>query len=119
MKRAFRPIISFCICTFAFISCEEDVNIFTNKQSVPVVYGFLNIKDTIQHHHSPSLSKRSVKHISVTHVADYLSTKNILSPVDTDPGYPLDAAALEVLGISEEDLNDIESRIVGYVNSDD
>ena len=42
-----------------------------------------------------------------------------MSPVDKDPGYPLDSAALEVLGISEEDLNDIESRMVGYVNSDE
>jgi len=78
-----------------------------------------NIKDTIEFHHSPSHAKRSLKHVSVTHVADYISTKNILSPVETDPGYPLDAAALEVLGISEEDLNDIESRMVGYVNTDD
>ena len=78
-----------------------------------------NINDTIQHHHSPSLAKRSVKHVSVTHVADYISTKNILSPVDKDPGYPLDASALEVLGISEEELNDIESKMVGYVNSDE
>jgi len=77
-----------------------------------------SIVDTIQYHHSPSLAKRSIKHVSVTHVADYISTKNILSPVETDPGYPLDAAALEVLGISEDDLNDIESRMVGYVNTD-
>jgi putative nucleotidyltransferase with HDIG domain len=78
-----------------------------------------NIKDTIEYHHSPSHAKRSLKHVSVTHVADYISTKNILSPVETDPGYPLDAAALEVLGINEDDLNDIESRMVGYVNTDD
>jgi len=78
-----------------------------------------NIKDSIEFHHSPSRAKRSLKHVSVTHVADYISTKNILSPVDKDPRYPLDPAALEVLGINEEDLNDIESRMVGYVNSDD
>jgi len=78
-----------------------------------------NIKDTIEFHHSPSHAKRSLKHVSVTHIADYISTKNILSPVELDPGYPLDAAALEVLGISEDDLNDIESRMVGYVNTDD
>ena len=78
-----------------------------------------NIKDSIQHHHSPSLAKRSVKHVSITHLADYISTKNIMSPLDKDPGYPLDAFALEVLGISEEELNDIESKLVGYVNSDE
>lgn len=78
-----------------------------------------NIKDTIQFHHSPSQAKRSLKHVSVTHIADYLSTKNIMSPVEGDPGYFLDAAALEVLGISADDLNDIESKMVGYVNSDD
>jgi len=78
-----------------------------------------NIKDTIEFHHAPSHAKRSLKHVSVIHVADYISTKNILSPVDTDPRYPLDPAALEVLGINEEDLNDIESKMVGYVNSDD
>ena len=77
-----------------------------------------NIKDTIQYHHSPSIEKQSAMHVSVTHVADYISTKNILSPVDEDPGYPLDDAALEVHGISEEELNDIESRMVGYVNTD-
>ena len=78
-----------------------------------------NIKDTVEFHHSPSHAKRSLKHVSVTHIADYLSTKNIMSPVEGDPGYFLDAAALEVLDISEEDLNDIESKMVGYVNSDD
>ena len=78
-----------------------------------------NIKDTIEFHHSPSHAKRSAKHVSVTHLADYISTKNILSPVEIDPGYPLDAGALAVLGINEEDLNDIESRVVGYVNSDE
>ena len=78
-----------------------------------------NITDTIQHHHSPSDAKQNIKHVSVTHVADYISTKNIFSPVETDPGQPLDAAALAVLGIGKEDLNEIESRMVGYVNSDD
>jgi len=78
-----------------------------------------NIKDTIEFHHAPSHATRSAKYVSVTHLADYISTKNILSPVDKDPGYPLDAAALAVLGINEEDLNDLESRVVGYVNSDD
>ena len=78
-----------------------------------------NVKDTCEFHHSPAIAKRSLKHVSVTHVADYISTKNIMSPVDNDPGYNLDAAALEVLGITDEELNDIESRMVGYVNSDD
>lgn len=78
-----------------------------------------NIKDTIEFHHTPSHATRSAKYVSVTHLADYISTKNILSPVDKDPGYPLETAALAVLGINEEDLNDLESRVVGYVNSDD
>ena len=76
-----------------------------------------HIKDTVQYHHSPSLTKNNLKHVSVTHIADYISTKNLLSPLEKDPGYPLDPVALEVLGIKDNELNDIESRIVGYVNS--
>jgi HD-like signal output (HDOD) protein len=75
-----------------------------------------NVKDSIQFHHVPSHAHRNMKHVAVTHIADYISTKNILSPVGDDPGYPLESAALGAVGITEEDLNDIESRLVGYVN---
>jgi putative nucleotidyltransferase with HDIG domain len=71
------------------------------------------ILDTTLYHHAPSRARKNLKRVAVTHIADYITTKDILSPTEKDPKYPFDHKALEVLGISEKDLNELETGISG------
>ena len=77
------------------------------------------ILDTTLYHHTPSLAKRNLKRIAVIHIADYITTRDIMGPTERAPGYPFDHASLEILGISGEDLNDIEAKICGDISSDE
>ncbi|HDH05792.1 MAG TPA: HDOD domain-containing protein [Nitrospirae bacterium] len=76
------------------------------------------ILDTTLYHHTPSLAKKNLKRIAVIHIADYIVAMDIMGATEKDPGYPFDPASLEILGISGEDLNDIEAKICGDINSD-
>ncbi len=67
----------------------------------------------------PSLAKKNLKHIALTHIADYVATKNILGPMERDPEYPFDHSTLDILGISESYLKDMEAEIVGSAFSDE
>ncbi|NOZ67936.1 MAG: HDOD domain-containing protein [Deferribacteres bacterium] len=78
-----------------------------------------NISDTVLYHHSPSLSKRKSKGMAVIHLADYVATRNIMGPVRNDPGYPLDHSSLDMLGMSEDDLENMEAEIGKGSFSDD
>lgn len=77
------------------------------------------VLDTNLFHHAPSLAKRNEKHIAMIHIADYLTAKNIMSPTEKDPNYPLDPASLEILGISETRLKDLEESLGGVPFSDE
>lgn len=77
------------------------------------------VLDTTLFHHTPSLAKRNEKHIAMIHIADYLTAKNIMSPTEKDPNYPLDPASLEILGISESHLKDLEESLGGVPFSDE
>lgn len=57
------------------------------------------VLDTNRYHHTPSLAQKNLKHVSIIHIADYITSRNILSPVEKDPNYPLDFSALDILGI--------------------
>ena len=70
-----------------------------------------SILDTILYHHTPSLAKRNEKHVGIVHIADYITAKNIYSPIDKDQGYLLDQSSLEILKISDNDFNDIEQSV--------
>ncbi len=70
-----------------------------------------SVSDAIRHHHTPSLAKKNSKSAAVIHIADYLTTRDIQGPIDKDPNYPFDPSSLDSLGISEKDLEDIESKI--------
>ena len=52
------------------------------------------------------------------HLADYISSKDLMSPTEKDPEYPLDHAAFEILGISENDFDDVRTKISGASTSD-
>jgi hypothetical protein len=53
------------------------------------------------------------------HISDYLTAKNIMSPTEKGPNYPLDPASLEILGISENDLMNLEESLGGVPFSDE
>lgn len=69
------------------------------------------ILDTTLYHHTPSLARRNLKRVAVIHLADYITTQNLLTPTDKDPHYPRDPAALDILGISEEHLKKFEAEL--------
>ncbi|MEW6599980.1 MAG: HDOD domain-containing protein, partial [Nitrospirota bacterium] len=71
------------------------------------------VLDTILFHHTPSSAKRNLKRVAVIHLADYISTKNLLSPTEKDPNYPLDHSAFEILNITEKEIADFEAEISG------
>lgn len=71
------------------------------------------VLDTTLYHHTPSLAKRNSKRAAVIHLADYITTKKMLSPVEKDPNYPFDSSSLEILHITEEDVSNFEAQISG------
>jgi HD-like signal output (HDOD) protein len=77
------------------------------------------IKDVNLFHHTPSIAKRNEKEVAVIHIADYLTTKNIISPIEKDPNYSLDPYSIKILGISENDLKDLEESLGGIPFDDE
>ena len=77
------------------------------------------IQDANHFHHTPSLAKRNEKHVAIIHIADYLTSKNIISPTEKDPNYPLDPYSLKILGISDNDLKDLEESLGGVPFDDE
>ena len=77
-----------------------------------------SILDSVMYHHRPSQAIKNHKRVAVIHLSDYLTTKSVIGPTESDPHYPLDHSSLELLGISESDLADIEARVSGGVYSD-
>jgi HD-like signal output (HDOD) protein len=69
------------------------------------------ILDATLYHHAPSLARRNVKRTAIIHMADYITAKNIFSPIEDDPGYPLDRCTFDILTISDNDLKDMEESI--------
>ncbi|MBC8413455.1 HDOD domain-containing protein [bacterium] len=70
-----------------------------------------NIQDSILYHHCPSKAVRHLKPVAIIHIADYIISRGILGPTKKDPRYPFDAASLKILGLSEEDMLEIENKI--------
>jgi putative nucleotidyltransferase with HDIG domain len=68
------------------------------------------ISDTILYHHTPSLGKNPT-HKAIIHLADYLAAKNICSPFEKNPNYPLDQSSFDILSITDNDLKDMEELI--------
>jgi putative nucleotidyltransferase with HDIG domain len=71
------------------------------------------VLDTTLYHHTPSLAGRNAKRVAVIHLADYVTTRKMLSPTENDPNYPLDYASLDILNISENDIRDFEADMGG------
>jgi putative nucleotidyltransferase with HDIG domain len=71
------------------------------------------VLDTTLYHHTPSLAKRNSKRVAVIHLADFITTRNLLSPTEHYPNYPLDHASFDILNITEKDIRDFEAEISG------
>lgn len=69
------------------------------------------VLDTILYHHTPSLSKNNAKRVAIIHIADYIVSKDILSPFEKDPNYSLDQDSCAILGISDNDFKDMEGTV--------
>jgi putative nucleotidyltransferase with HDIG domain len=69
------------------------------------------VLDTILYHHTPSLAKNNAKRVAVIHIADYVVSQNTFGPIEKNPNYPLNRGSYAMLGISDNDLNDIEGAI--------
>ncbi len=69
------------------------------------------ILDTTAYHHAPSLATRNVKRVAIVHIADYIATTKMLSPVEQDPHYPFDESSLDLLKISPKDLEEFEATL--------
>ncbi|MBI5664413.1 MAG: HDOD domain-containing protein [Nitrospirae bacterium] len=72
-----------------------------------------SVLDTTLYHHAPSLADRNLKRVAVIHLADYITTRTMLSPTEKDPNYPFDYASLDILNITEKDVSDFEAGMSG------
>jgi putative nucleotidyltransferase with HDIG domain len=77
------------------------------------------VSDTILYHHYPSLARNNAKRLAIIHIADYIATKNIYSPIKDDPNYSLDHYAFDLLSLSDNDLKDMEESIANIPLSDE
>jgi len=78
-----------------------------------------NIQDTVMYHHTPALATRNQKRVALIHLADYITSVTMMSPTQVDPNYPLDPAALEILGLSEDQFKALEEKISNNVFHDE
>ncbi len=70
-----------------------------------------NVLDSILYHHRPAASVNNLPHVAVTHLADYITTQNILSLTEQNPAYELEINCLDILDISEDTFNEIEAEV--------
>lgn len=77
------------------------------------------VQDVNLFHHTPSVAKRNEKQTAVIHIADYLTAKSIISPIEKNPNYPLDPSSLKILGLSHSDLKEMEESLAGIAFNDE
>jgi putative nucleotidyltransferase with HDIG domain len=65
------------------------------------------ISDTILFHHNPSCAKENVVHVATVHIADFIADRNVIRPTSRDFISPFDPSSLALLGMSEDNLNDV------------
>lgn len=70
-----------------------------------------SVADTILFHHAPTHARKHLNHVAIVHIADYITSKGVLSPMKEDPMYPIESLALEILGLSHENFKLIEAEV--------
>lgn len=97
------------------LDAEKEVFDFTHAEMGGWIAAEWNLHgslvDSILNHHMPSAAAGDMKLTAAVHAADYLTNRAILSPTKHDPGYVLDPACHEILGLSGHDFEDLESEI--------
>ncbi len=69
------------------------------------------LTEIILYHHTPSLSKKHQKDVSLVHLADIVATRKSYGITMKEPLYPFDFSTLEMIGTTEAHLMDMESKI--------
>ena len=67
--------------------------------------------DTVYYHHNPSAAEKNKQHVAVTHLADYIATQHAKGFTEQDPSCALDPSTLDILGITENDMQNLEGSI--------
>ncbi len=78
-----------------------------------------NVMDTILYHHNPSTANKNLKRVAVIHIADYITSKSMLSATKESPNYPLDPEAMSILDLSEDTFNSLEEKIIKTISPDE
>lgn len=69
------------------------------------------VSDTILYHHNPSQAGKNLVHIATVHVADYIVDSHIIRSTARDYISHFDPSSLGLLGMSENDLNDVVTEL--------
>jgi HD-like signal output (HDOD) protein len=75
------------------------------------------IASTMLNHHTPALAKTDREKTAVIHLADYIISESFFAITKKSPGYRLDPAALEVMGLSNKDLEELVARVTAHMIS--
>jgi len=70
-----------------------------------------SVVDSMLYHHDPCSAKRNVKQVCIVHLADFITSENILPPIKEDPKYTFFTEVFDILGITEESFREIEQEI--------
>jgi putative nucleotidyltransferase with HDIG domain len=73
------------------------------------------VVDTTQFHHCPSHAKSNLDYVAIVHLADFYTSEKILSVTKKNPLYKLDKASLEILGLSENDFDNLKPIIESQI----
>lgn len=65
------------------------------------------VQDAVLYHHAPLRSERNMKHVAVVHIADHITSLHIIRSTLQDFYQAFEPSCLEILGISEDDLNNV------------
>lgn len=78
-----------------------------------------DLVETIELHHAPGTSKKNLVLSSITHVADAICMSMGIGLGIDGMYYTLDAKAMETLGLKEEDIEQVMSRLIDVMSEDE
>ncbi|KJU84219.1 metal dependent phosphohydrolase [Candidatus Magnetobacterium bavaricum] len=75
-----------------------------------------DISTTLLNHHTPALANTQREKTAVIHLADYIISERFF-PITKSSGYCLDPVVLDIMGISQKNIEDITARVTSYMIS--
>lgn len=86
---------------------HADIGVWlADKWNLPAI-----IQDAIQYHHAPAEAASNRKLVAVVHLANIVASRHSFGLLEGGPTNAFHYAALEILGMSEKDLDAIESSL--------